>query len=75
MKALVYAELGRSLSFDMMEDKDLLIINDNAVFIITTQEHALNYPDEEFFPVCAEAIKDYGIREENGRIVSDYSFF
>lgn len=75
MQNLVYAELTHSLTFEMMEDKELLIINDNGIFIITRESHAHTYPELEFEEVCQEAIWDYGISEVNGRLVSDYSSF
>lgn len=75
MQNLVYAELTHSLTFEMMEDKELLIINDNGIFIITRESHADTYPELEFEEVCQEAIRDYGISEINGRLVSDYSSF
>lgn len=75
MQNLVYAELTHSLTFEMMEDKELLIIKDNGIFIITRESHADTYPELEFEEVCQEAIRDYGISEINGRLVSDYSSF
>lgn len=71
MKNLVYAELMGSVTFDMLADRKLLILSDNAIFIITFEENAVNYPDETFYLVCEEAIRDYEIRVENGRVVSD----
>jgi hypothetical protein len=48
MENLVYAEFTGTLNFDMMMDNNILIISDGSVFVITTEEHALKYPDEEF---------------------------
>lgn len=60
-----------SVTFEMLLDKQLLIISDNAIFIVSTPENAVNYPNETFYPVDGEAMEAYEIREENGRIVSD----
>lgn len=67
MEKLVYAEVMNGISFEMMEDPLVVIISDTGVFIVTTEKNSRKY-DEEFYPVCDEAIKDYGIRFENGVI-------
>lgn len=71
MENLVYAELMGSVTFDMLADKKLLILSDNAIFIITFEDNAVNYPDETFYPVGEEAMRDYEIRVVGGRVVSD----
>lgn len=71
MGNLVYAELMGSVTFDMLLDKQLLIISDNAIFIVSTLDNAVNYPNEDFYPVDGEAMKAYEIRVEDRRIISD----
>lgn len=74
MENLVYAEFTGTLNFDMMMDSNILIISDGSVFVITTEEHALKYPDEEFEYVSEYAIQEYGIRWLNGRLISDWNY-
>lgn len=71
MQNLVYAELSNGVTFEMLNDKKVLIISDNAIFLVTTTDHKHIYPDEIFYAVTPLARKEYEIREENGRIVSD----
>lgn len=70
MEKLVFAELSGSVTFQMLEDKMVLIIADNGLFMVTTKENALNY-NENFFPVDTEARKTYKIDVREGRVVSD----
>ncbi len=70
MEKLVYAELMGSVTMDMLMDKQILIISDNAIFIVTTPEHSVKYPQETFYDVCEEAISDYEIEYKDGRVVS-----
>jgi hypothetical protein len=58
---LVYAEVMNGITFSMMEDSQVQIISDTGVFIVTTLENSKMYSDEDFHPVCAEAIEAYGI--------------
>ncbi len=44
----------------MLEDLKVVIISDTGIFTITTEKNSKKY-DEEFFPVCVEAIEAYGI--------------
>jgi hypothetical protein len=74
MKNLVYAEFQGTLTLDMMMDNNILIISDGSVFVITTEEHALKYPDEEFDSVSEYAIQEYGIRWLDGRLISDWNY-
>jgi hypothetical protein len=74
MKNLVYAEFSGTLSFEMMMDSNILIISDGSVFVITTKEYALKYPDEEFEPVSDYAISEYGIRWQGNRLISDFNY-
>lgn len=60
-----------SVTFNMLLDKQILIISDNAIFIVSTPENAVNYPNEEFYPVDEEVMKAYEIEVKDGRIVSD----
>lgn len=46
-------------------------MSDNVIFIVSTPENAVNYPNEKFYPVDEEAIKAYEIEVRDGRIVSD----
>jgi hypothetical protein len=55
MKNLVYSELMGSVTFEMLEDKLVLLIQDNSVFLFTTEENSEKY-NEEFCPVIAEGI-------------------
>ena len=71
MENLVSAELMSSVTFDMLLDKQLLIISDNAVFIVSTPKNAVNYPKEDFYSVGEEAMEGHEIEEREGRIVSD----
>lgn len=67
MQNLVYAEV--SVTFQMLEDKLVVIISDTGVFMVTTEENSKNY-NEEFYPVDAEGMEAYGIRFESGMLVS-----
>ena len=60
---LVVAELPNGLSIDMPADKKVHIVSDCAVFLITTSEHSINYPELCFLPVPDEAIEAYEIPE------------
>jgi hypothetical protein len=70
MQDLVYSELMGSVTFEMLEDKLVLLIQDNAVFMVTTKENAKNY-NEEFYPVIAEGIEAYNIELRDGKLVSN----
>jgi hypothetical protein len=74
MKRLVFAEFQGTLTFDMMMDKDILILSDGSVFLITTEEHALKYPEEEFDEISEYAKNEYGIRWLDGRLISDWNY-
>ena len=74
MKRLVYAQFQGTLTLEMMMDKDILILSDSGVFLITTEEHAVNYPDEEFDLISDYALQEYGIRWLNGRLISDWNY-
>jgi hypothetical protein len=71
MENLVYAELMGRLTMEMMMDNRLLILGDTGLFIITFEDNAVNYPNETFYEVCEEAIRDYEIVVKNGRIISN----
>lgn len=66
MKNLVYAEV--EVTFQMLEDKMVVIISDTGIFMVTTEENSKNY-DEEFYPVDAEGREAYGI-ELKGNILT-----
>lgn len=66
---LVYAEIMNGITMPMLEDKKVLIISDTGIFIVTTEENSKKY-DEEFYPVCAEAMEAYNIVYENGYLKS-----
>jgi hypothetical protein len=53
----------------MLEDKLVLLISDNAMFMVTTKENSKKY-DEEFYPVTAEGIEGYNIEFRDGVLVS-----
>jgi hypothetical protein len=74
MKRLVYAEFQGTMTLDMMMDRNILIISDGSVFLITTEEYAVNYPDEEFDEISDYAISEYGIRWLNDRLISDWNY-
>lgn len=65
---LVYAEVMNGITFTMLEDPKVVIISDTGIFMVTTEENSKKY-NEEFYPVCAEAMEAYGI-EINDRIVT-----
>jgi hypothetical protein len=66
MEKLVYAEC--SVTFQMLEDKLVLIISDTGIFMVTTEKNSKHY-NEEFYPIGAEAMEAYGIRFEDKRLV------
>ncbi len=45
MQNLVYAEV--SVTFQMLEDKQVVIISDTGVFMITTEENSKNYDETD----------------------------
>ena len=55
---LVYADVMNGITFTMLEDPKVVIISDTGLFIVTTEENSKKY-DEEFHPVCAEAMDAY----------------
>ncbi len=65
----VYAELVDGIGDAMLQDPQVTIISDGALFMVTTQENSLKYP-MEFHSVDAEAREAYNIRFENGILVS-----
>ena len=40
----------------MLEDPKVVIISDTGIFMVTTEENSKKY-DQEFYPVCAEAME------------------
>lgn len=70
MRNFVYAELMDSVTMEMLEDKLVAIISDNALFLVTTKENCQNY-QEDFYPVDSEGRKAYGIEFKNGCLVSE----
>jgi hypothetical protein len=74
MKRLVYAEFQGTMTLDMMMDRNILIISDGSVFLITSEEHAVKYPEEEFDYISDYAIGEYGIRWLDGRLISDWNY-
>lgn len=62
---LVYAEV--SITFQMLEDKLVVIISDTGVFMVTTEENSEKY-NEEFYSVSAEGVVAYGIRLINNKL-------
>ena len=65
MENLVCAELSSGLSFEMLQDKLVTIINDGALFAITTEENAKKY-EEVFYPLDTGIMKEYWGQSENG---------
>ncbi|MEZ4936527.1 MAG: hypothetical protein R2799_02935 [Crocinitomicaceae bacterium] len=61
MKKLVFAELVEGVSFQMMEDRNVVIVSDGAFFLVTTEEHSKEYPELKFDHVPSEAIEQYGL--------------
>ena len=57
---LVYAEVMNGITFTMLEDPKVVIISDTGIFMVTTEENSKKY-DEEFHPVCAEAMDAYNL--------------
>ena len=68
MQNLVYAEC--SVTFEMLEDKMVLIISDTGIFMVTTEENSKKY-NEEFYPVDAEGMEAYKIEFKDGILVSE----
>jgi hypothetical protein len=50
-KQLVYAEVIDSVTEEMRDDKDAVIISDGAIFLVTTEENKLKFPQLEFADV------------------------
>ena len=67
---LVYAEVMNGISFSMLEDKLVQIISDTGVFMVTTLENSKKYA-LEFYPVDVAGKEAYGLRIENGKLISD----
>lgn len=59
MKKLVFAELVEGVSFQMMEDRNVVIVSDGSFFLVTTREHSDTYPELKFDPVPQTAIQQY----------------
>ena len=55
---LVYAEVMSGITEAMRNDPLVAIISDTGVFMVTTAVNGLKY-NEDFYPVCAEAIEAY----------------
>lgn len=58
MENLVCAELSNGISSDMFQDKMVTIINDGALFVVTTEKNATKYR-EDFYPMDADTMKMY----------------
>lgn len=67
---LVYAELTEGISISMFADPLVVIISDGALFLVTTKENSIKY-QQEFTPVCAEAMEKYGIQYGEGRVTEN----
>lgn len=65
---IVYAEI-ESVTDQMRNDKNVLIISDTGLFLVCTREISKLY-DEEFYTVPVEAIKEYQIRRIGNKIYS-----
>ncbi len=72
MKKLVFAELVEGVSFQMMEDRKVVIVSDGAFFLVTTEEHSKEYPEPDFDVVPDCAIEQYGLQEHMETIVFIY---
>lgn len=68
MERLVYAEI-ESVTEEMRNDKRVLIISDNAVFMVTTKANSRWY-NLYFESVPADAIEAYEIEVKDGKVSS-----
>ncbi len=62
MSKLVFAELINGVSFQMLEDRKVVIVSDGAFFLVTTEEHSMEYPELDFEVVPDEAIVLYDLK-------------
>lgn len=46
MEKLVFAQLSGCVTFEMLEDRNLTIVQNNGVYIITTEENSKRYSEE-----------------------------
>jgi len=52
--------MKNSVTMKMLADKLVVIISDNAMFLVSTEENSKRY-DEEFYPVTKEGREAYNI--------------
>jgi hypothetical protein len=67
---LVYAEVIDFITDEMREDPLVQLISDGAIFFVTTVENSKRY-DLDFYPVHKDGMEAYGLRIENGKLISD----
>lgn len=65
---LVYAEID-SVTEQMRNDKNVLIISDTGLFLVCTKGTSKWY-NEKFYTVPVEAIKSYQIRRNGNKVFS-----
>lgn len=58
MKNLMVAEI-LEVSSQMKNDKQLDVVGDSALFIVTTKENTKNYPQEDFYVANETALSAY----------------
>ncbi len=68
---LVYTEILDFITSTMREDPLVQIVSETGVFIVTTAENSKQYP-LDFYPVDADGKEAYGLRMENGKLISTY---
>ncbi|MCB0479038.1 MAG: hypothetical protein KDC84_12795 [Crocinitomicaceae bacterium] len=64
----MFAELIDGVSFQMLEDKNVQIISDGAMFLVTTEEHSKEYPELNFEPVPDEEIVQYDLKNYSEKV-------
>lgn len=59
---LMYAELINGVTEQMKEDKQVQIVSDVGLFLVTTRSNTSNYPELVFEEIDKEAIEAYHIK-------------
>ncbi len=69
MRNLMFAELVDGVTFDMLEDRLVYIVGDTGIFLITTPEHTITYPELEFEEVDEDSYNQYELDQFVNRLV------
>lgn len=59
---IMYAELAKGITTDMLNDPKVRIISDTGLFLVTRQSNTSTYPALEFKPIQPEALEVYDIK-------------